>query len=279
MPKDLQGLPIAVAGASSGIGRATALACADAGMPVALGARRLDRVQAIAQEIRDAGGTAWATSLDVTQEESCNAFVDGARAEFGSLHAVYANAGYGTERAVLDMSLEEARAMFETNFFGTLSIVRAAIPGFVQQKSGHILICSSCLGLRPVPHYSMYCATKAAQHHLGQALGVELHASGVDVSTVHPIGTRTEFFDKAHERSGGLKLTGSKDSFRQPSELVASRIVRCLKRPRPEVWTSVGARIIMPVSLCLPRLSARVLRGMMKRRQQNAHSAASSTTA
>lgn len=275
MPKNLAGKPIAIAGASSGIGRATAIACAKAGMPVALGARRADKLEAVAHDIRHAGGAATTHTLDVTDEQACNEFVRAAAQAHEGLYAVFANAGYGEEKPVADTTLDEARAMFDTNFFGTLAIVRAALPILTDQSSGHVLICSSCLAFRPVPHYSMYCATKAAQHHVGQALGVELAHHGVHVSTVHPIGTRTEFFDIAADRSGGLKVAGSDERTKQPPETVARAIVRCLRRPRAEVWTSLPARLVFPLSLCAPGLAHFVLKRVLARRQARA----SSTTA
>lgn len=268
MALDLVGRPIAIAGASSGIGEATALACARAGMPVALGARRVERVAKVARACELLGVRASSHELDVTEDGACERFVEEATGAVGPVHAVFANAGYGEERSVLDTPMGEARAMFETNFFGTLSLIRAALPGLVERGAGHVLICSSCLAFRPVPHYSMYCATKAAQHHVGQALRVELHGTGVEVSTVHPIGTKTEFFEKASDRSGGLRLTGGSERFMQAPSKVADAVVGALRRPRPEVWTDAGARAVFPLSMCFPGLTGLVLRRMVRSRER-----------
>ncbi|MEO0512501.1 MAG: SDR family NAD(P)-dependent oxidoreductase [Planctomycetota bacterium] len=268
MPIDLTDRPIAIAGASSGIGLATALACAKAGMPVALGARRRDKLEQAADRVRAHGGSPSIHHLDVTDQTSCETFVREANEHHGPIYAAFANAGFGEERAVLDTPLERARDMFETNFFGTLAVLHAAAPTMLDQRQGHLLICSSCLALRPVPHYAMYSATKAAQHHLGQALNVELDGTGVRCSTVHPVGTKTEFFDKAAKRSGGLKLTGGSDRFMQPPARVADAIVRCLKKPRPEVWTDPGARLGLPLSLLLPRTTAAVMKRLVAKRKQ-----------
>src|SRR5882724_761167 len=124
---DLTGKPIAITGASSGIGRATAIACAAAGMPVALGARRVEKLESAVREITAAGGRAIAVPTDVDKPEDCRRLVDRTVAEFGSIYAVFANAGYGFEKAMADTTDAELRAIFETNFFGTMNTIRPAM--------------------------------------------------------------------------------------------------------------------------------------------------------
>src|SRR4051812_42586613 len=103
-PIDLSGKSIAITGASSGIGRATALACAAAGMPVALGARRVDKLKAAVDEITAKGGRAIAVPTDVTSPDDCRRLLDTAVAELGPLYAVFANAGYGIEKPMVRTS-------------------------------------------------------------------------------------------------------------------------------------------------------------------------------
>lgn len=246
MARDLKGKPILITGASSGIGRATALACAKAGMPVALAARRADRLREAVGEIERAGGTAIAVECDVADETQCAAAVEACVARFGGIHAVFANAGYGEDRPVHESSDADVRRMFEVNFFGTLSIVRAALVPMQRAGRGHLLICSSCLARMPVPRHGVYCATKAAQHHVARAMRIELAPSGIDVTSVHPIGTRTEFFDVAR-RPGAMKpMVDPRSPFMQDAGFVADRIVRCLRRERPEseVWPGVSAVLL-----------------------------------
>src|SRR5258705_7257353 len=100
------------------------------------------------------------------------------------------------------------RAILECNFFGTMHTVRAALepmrrnPPAADGIRGHILICSSCLAKMPVPLNGAYSATKAAQNHVGRAMRLELAGEGIAVSTVHPVGTTTEFFEEMARRSG-----------------------------------------------------------------------------
>jgi short-subunit dehydrogenase len=251
---DLRGLAIAITGASSGIGHATALACARAGMPVALGARRIDKLEALAAQIRAAGGPALALACDVTNPDDCARLVRDAEAEFGPLHAVYANAGYGFEKPFTRTADADIRAIFETNFFGTLNTIRPALDLMLPRRRGHILICSSCLSKCSLPGLAAYSATKAAQDHYARAMRAELASSGIAVSSIHPIGTRTEFFDQSNARSQyQSSLLRTPDFFMQPPERVASAIVRNLRAGKGrEVWTSLAVRTLFALATEFP---------------------------
>ncbi|MCC6320911.1 MAG: SDR family NAD(P)-dependent oxidoreductase [Phycisphaerales bacterium] len=265
--------PIAITGASSGIGAATAIMCARAGMPVVLGARRVDKLDVVVERIEQMGGRAAAVAMDVTREDDCRRLVDETVRRFGSIYAVYANAGYGEERSMADTSDAELRAMFETNFFGTMNTIRPALARMLGNPGpdrGHILICSSCLAKLAVPYVGVYCATKAAQNHVGRAMRLELEPRGVHVSTVHPIGTRTEFFDTMAKRSGQEKANEhTPDWFMQSADFVAARTVACLRRPRPEVWTGVRGWLVrtgMAIANTMPGVTDAAMRGMVRRR-------------
>ncbi len=275
MPRiDLTDKPIAIAGASSGIGAATARACARAGMPVALGARRLDKLQALAEEIRAAGGKAIAVECDVTDPEACRRLIEATESAFGPLFAAFANAGYGYEGSVLTDDEDQAlRDIFETNVWGSLHVIRPAIERLrAHGRAGHVLMCSSCLSKLGVPFYGPYCATKAVQDHLGRALRAELAREGIAVSTVHPIGTRTEFFDAAAARSSSGKLAfPTPDAVRQPPEKVARAIVRRLRKPRGgEVWTSLGARTMFAMANAMPGVTDGIMAKVLGRQLEKA---------
>ncbi|MEL7472932.1 MAG: SDR family NAD(P)-dependent oxidoreductase [Planctomycetota bacterium] len=258
---DLRDRAIAITGASSGIGRATAISCAQAGMDIALGARRLDRLEAVAGEVRAVGRRAEVFEVDVGESGKCHEFIDHAASAFGRLDAVFANAGYGFEAPTLDRPIEDHRRMFEVNFWGSLETVRAAIPHLRRSDVGHALLCSSCLSKIGLPCYAAYCATKAAQDFYGRALRVELAPAGVAVSTVHPIGTTTEFFDTMRGQSGGSISLDPKSGFpMQPPERVARAIVRRLRKGRgAEVWTSLTTRLLLAIALAAPGLTDRAL--------------------
>lgn len=273
-PSTLLGKPIAITGASSGIGAATALACAAAGMPVALAARRLDRCQALADQITRAGGKAIAVPCDVANPDDTRRLVRATVDAFGSLYAIYANAGIGLEAAGLEASDDQWRRLFDVNFFGTLNAIRPAVDQFNAQTPtpgqprGHILLCSSCIAKIAVPYYSVYAATKAAQWHLGRALTMELEPALIHVSTVYPVGTRTEFFDNVKTADGHNRtITHTPEHKRQSPDLVAAATVKALRKPRPEIWTSPLVRLGMAICMALPGIEHFKMRSMVAARQ------------
>jgi len=226
-------------------------------MSVVVAARRVDRLNQLVEEIRAGGGHAIAVECDVADAGQCRRVIEETVREFGSIHAVFANAGYGFEKAIDQTSDAEIRAIFETNFFGTLNTIRPALEHFKRAGGGHVLICSSCLAKMGIPYLAPYSATKAMQDHFGRAMRAELRPAGIHVSTVHPIGTKTEFFD-VQGKAGGM-VSRTPDSFMQPPERVADAVLACLRRPRGEVWTSTMARLGFGFSVMFPGIADAML--------------------
>ncbi len=268
MSIDLSGKAVAITGASSGIGAATALSCARAGMAVALMARRTDKLDEVRSRIERAGGRAITVAGSVDDAGDCDRLIAEAEAALGPLYAVIANAGYGSEEPSWDMPEESIRAMFETNFYGSLRTVRPALPGMIERGAGHVVFVSSCLSKIGIPHYAAYCATKAAQDHFARAMRHELRRMGIAVSSVHPIGTKTEFFETAAQRSpGGARLIDKGERFMQPASRVADAIVRRLRSGKGgEVWTSLPMRLGLGAGVAMPRLCDAVIERMYRRR-------------
>ncbi|TVQ81009.1 MAG: SDR family NAD(P)-dependent oxidoreductase [Phycisphaeraceae bacterium] len=277
MPRvDLTGKPIVITGASSGIGYSTALACADAGMPIVVVARRADRLDALVETIESRGGRAAAVTGDVSDPETSKHAVEVCIERFSGVYSVFANAGYGFEAPVHETGIERMRAIFETNFFGTLHLVEAAVPHMLKAKSGHVLICSSCIGKIALPYFGAYCATKAAQNHVGRAMNLELRPHGVMTSTVHPVGTKTDFFDTAKslsETSGATLADHAPQWLMQTPETVAKSVVRCLERPKPEVWPSWAwlVRFGMAISMAFPRVGDLGLKRLVREYEEAEH--------
>jgi NAD(P)-dependent dehydrogenase (short-subunit alcohol dehydrogenase family) len=282
---DLRDKPILITGASSGIGRATAIACARAGMRVVLAARRADKLHEvqdqIAQETKPAGRERiLIVPCDLSRQEECVRLMDVATARCGSLYAIFANAGYGLEKSVIDSTDDEIRAMFELNFWHGIHLFRA----FVASKQplqptttsrGHFLFCSSCLSKIGVPLYSAYCASKMMQDAFARAARHELAPVGIHVSSVHPIGTRTELFDKIQEHGGTLVMRTS-ERFMHPPERVAHAVVRRLRKSRRgwsglgggEVWTSTPMRIALGLGMMAPGLTDWMIAKILSSRQR-----------
>ncbi len=231
-------------------------------MPVVACARRADRLAQLVSDIKSFGGDAEAVECDVADPAACERAVKLCLSRFGGVYAVFANAGYGVEMPVHDTAPDELRRMFEVNLFGSMNIIRPAMEIMRREKRGHILWCSSCLARLPMTYYGAYTATKAAQHHLARAMRAELEPMGIAVSSIHPVGTRTEFFEVAAKGGNGLS-SNSPEMFMQSAEFVAERIVRCLRRPRAEVWpgfTGFGIRWLAALSTGWVGLSDRMCR-------------------
>lgn len=255
-PINLKDKPIAITGAGTGIGLATAIQCAAAGMPVALAGRRKDKLDAGVEQIKASGGRAIAVVTDVSNPTDCQNLIDQTIEQFGSLYAVYANAGYGVETAVHETSDKAMRNIFETNYFGTLNTIRPALEHMRQNSAGHILICSSAIGKIGIPYYGAYCATKAAQTIIGRSMKHELQPLNIHVTTVHPVLTSTEFAKTAQAHSGGSRIADDMPRFLvQSPDRIASATLRALRRPRTEVWTSTLTRLIFGALIAFPGLA------------------------
>jgi NADP-dependent 3-hydroxy acid dehydrogenase YdfG len=187
-----------ITGASSGIGAATARRAAEEGYRLALGARREDRLRALAGEL---GGAQRAIGVrcDVSDWEDNQALVRAALDAFGRIDAVFANAGFGATRGFLEESVEHWRSMVLTNVLGTALTIRATLPHLLDRGIGHYLITSSVAGRRALPG-SLYSATKWATTAIGEALRAELRQmhdnSGIRVTLIEPGMTDTAFFDQ-----------------------------------------------------------------------------------
>ena len=278
---DLRDKPIAITGASSGIGAASAFLCARAGMPVALMARRAEKLEALAERIRTQGGRAIVVPGSVEDPESGRRLIDETAGAFGSVYAVFANAGYGVEVPASEMGEDELRRIFEVNFHGSLNVVRPALEHMRRAGEGHVLFCSSCLSKISISYYGAYSATKACQDHFARSMRLELRDEGVAVSSVHPIGTKTEFFDAAAALGGDLKIADQKNTmFMQSPERVARAVVKRLRRGRGgEVWTSLPVRTALGLSVVFPGITDRTLAYLLRKRERmTARQRESSTT-
>lgn len=266
----LKGKTILITGASSGIGQATAMACAQAGMRVVLCARGLDALEQTAAQINalPGGGEATVIPCDVRDDESVQTLFEQALDAVGKLDVVYANAGYGLFASIEHTTNEQVRDIFETNFFGTVRCVNQALPIMHKQGSGHIIICSSACSEISLPMYGYYAATKAAQDSIAGALRAELIGTGIHVSSVHPIGTYTDFFNQVSVKAGKDVGLNTPDALMQKPEYVAKCIVKNIARskPKPEVWPHWLTRLGLALCTALPRFGAKVTGKMYKRK-------------
>jgi NADP-dependent 3-hydroxy acid dehydrogenase YdfG len=185
-----------ITGASSGIGEATARRAVEAGYRVVLGARSVEKLEALAADL---GGDekAIAQRCDVTEWADQEALVQSALDRFGRLDVVLANAGFGAKRGFLEDSPEFWKSMVLTNVYGCALTIRAAFPALKESK-GHLLLTGSVAGRRALPG-SLYSATKWAVTAMGEAARLELNGTGVRVTLIEPGSVDTPFFDSPPE--------------------------------------------------------------------------------
>lgn len=181
-----------VTGASSGIGLATALAWAEAGHPVVLGARRLDRLEATAAQIRAGGGEALGLPLDLTDGASIDAFAAAAEERMGPIEVVVSNAGEVFPEATLAVEPSDFAGQIQLNLIGAHHLVRALGPAMVERQRGDIVFVTSDVVRLPRPTMASYVAAKHALEGLARAMQMELEGTGVRVGIVRPGPSLTE---------------------------------------------------------------------------------------
>jgi NADP-dependent 3-hydroxy acid dehydrogenase YdfG len=192
MTGELSNQVVAVTGASSGIGEATALACARAGAAVALAARRAERIDALAERIVGEGGRAVAIATDVGDEAQARAFVERAHSELGRLDVLVNNAGVMLLGPIAGADTEEWRRMIHANVLGVLYCTHAALPLMAAQGSGHIINISSVAGRVARAGSGVYNLTKFGVGAFSESLRQEAVALGVRVTLVEPGAVATE---------------------------------------------------------------------------------------
>lgn len=249
---------VLVTGASAGIGRAAALEYAARGRPVALLARRRERLEAIADSIRDSGGTASIHVCDVGDRASLRKAVAAAEAALGPLGTCVANAGFGYLGPLATMGDEDVDRMLRVNLAGAIDTVRAVLPGMIRRRRGRIALVSSVLGKVSVPACALYCATKWALVGFARALRPEVAPFGVTVTTICPGRTSSEFFDVWKVRTV-LGWMNRRPQMSHTPEAVARALVAATEAGRREATVGFANRLVVAaLSLC-PGTSERLL--------------------
>ena len=191
----LHGKIVAITGASGGIGEATARLLAERGAGVVLAARRSERIDAIAQEIREAGGRAATCVVDVTQAEDLHRLVSSTTDQYSRMDVLVNNAGIAPISPLADLDTASWAAMIDVNLRGMLNGVAAALPVFRQQGSGHLVSIVSVAGLSVSPSMAVYAATKNAVRTVHEGLRTESTDGVVRTTAISPGYVRTDLAD------------------------------------------------------------------------------------
>ena len=257
MARSIADKVIIVTGASSGIGRATALALARERARLVLVARRQNLLASLEEEVRRAGGTAVCMPLDLRQRDAVAMMIRSAYERFGRIDVLINNAGFGYWGTVEDTPAPVVREIFDLNFEAPLVAMQLVIPIMKTQGCGHIINVSSVVGRRGLPLSGIYCATKFALQGITESLRLEVKDWGIDVSIVNPASTLSEFGE--HVRFGKVEARFKATGYVQPAEEVAAAIVKCIKRPRIEIYPYKRSRLLAWASVISPGITDRVL--------------------
>jgi NADP-dependent 3-hydroxy acid dehydrogenase YdfG len=240
----IAGKVVAITGASSGIGAATALCLAERGARVVLGARGSERLDAIARQIERAGGECASRPTDVRRREDLLALVALARERFGRLDVLVANAGLGQVGPLDALRVEEWDDMIDVNLKGFLYGVAAALPVFREQGSGHFVTVISTAGLRIVPGQTVYAGTKNAvrtiMEGLRQEAGPHLRVTGISPGFV-----RTNFADAMSDPAMRRQTQERMEEIAIPPEAIARAVAFAIEQPAE---VDVGDIVVRPTA-------------------------------
>lgn len=231
-----------VTGASSGIGAATAKRLAREGMQVVLVARRLDRLEVLADEIRSSGGYAHLIPADLTQESDRARLFREVNEQFGSTDILVNNAGLGWYGYGDEMPWKTAWEMLQVNIEAVVQLSLSFLPGMRRRNVGHIINVGSISGSIPSQGIALYGATKSFLDNFTTALYRELTGTRVHISVVRAGSVRTEFYESALLRENGMHAPTEKMGV--TSEQVAKRIWSLLLRPRRVVYFPEWLRVV-----------------------------------
>jgi NADP-dependent 3-hydroxy acid dehydrogenase YdfG len=222
---------VAITGASSGIGAATALELAGRGAAVVLGARRTDRLDSLIKQIRTDGGRAAMLPVDVTRRADLERLVALAVRQFGRLDVLVSNAGVARIAPMADLDVDAWDAMIDVNLRGVLHGIAAALPVFRAQGHGHLVTTISTSGLKIVPTQAVYAGTKNAVRTLLEALRQESTDGVLRTTSISPGYVRTELVDYIDDPAQREQAQQAMASLGIPPDAVARAIAFAIEQP------------------------------------------------
>jgi NADP-dependent 3-hydroxy acid dehydrogenase YdfG len=228
---DITGKVVAITGASSGIGEAAARLLAGRGARVVLGARRTERLDDVAREIRDGGGAAVTCRADVTRREDLERLVGTAADEFGHLDVLVSNAGISKIGPISDLDVDGWTAMIDVNLRGVLHGIAAALPVFRRQGRGHFVTTVSTAGLKIVPTMTVYAATKNAVRTVMEGLRQESTDGAVRTTSISPGFVDTQLDNSIDDVALREQIRRNMTDFGLPPAAVARAIAFAIEQP------------------------------------------------
>jgi NADP-dependent 3-hydroxy acid dehydrogenase YdfG len=240
----IEGKVVAITGASSGIGAATARRLAASGARVVLGARGSQRLASLTGEIADAGGQVIHASTDVRRREDMIALVALAKERFGRLDVLVSNAGVGPISPLDDLRVDEWEAIIDTNIKGLLYGVAAALPLFRAQQTGHFVNVASTAAHRIVPNMAVYAAAKSAVRVISEGLRQEA-GDKLRVTVISPGFTKTELASSINDLVLREQIERGMQEIAISPDAIAETIAFAISQP---VEVDVGEIIVRPTA-------------------------------
>jgi short-subunit dehydrogenase len=231
-----------ITGASSGIGWAVAKALAAQQCRLGLVARRLDKLETLAAEIRQAGGTCALAAADVAEREPTLQAIRGLAAQLGPIDLLLANAGVGAPTHLNPLNIDQVERMFRVNLFGVIYSIEAVLPGMLDRRQGHVAAVSSLSAYKGLPGESAYCASKAAVNTYMEGLRIQLRSRNIAVTTICPGFVKTPMTDPFE----------FKMPFIMDADRAAARIVKALARRRKVYNFPWPTTLLMKATRWLP---------------------------
>jgi len=238
---DFKNKVVLITGASSGIGKQTAIEFAKLGSSIILVARRKNKLEQVENELKQFNVNTLVCVCDVSKKDQVEELSKIVLQKFDSIDILVNNAGFAIYGSVSDLSINEIESQMETNYFGMIYCVKNFLPLMLKKKSGHIVNVASVGASFSVPGVSSYCATKFAMLGFSEGLKHELYGTGVGLTVVSPIMVRTPLFEHPSFTNFSKFSTGVSLS----SETVAKTIIKASNSSRLEIVVPSVARVVI----------------------------------
>jgi len=231
MSENVKGKVVVITGASSGLGEATARRLSAEGASVALGARRLDRLDSLVSELTAGGGKALAVATDVVHRDQVKKLVDAAVQTYGRVDVMINNAGLMPQSPLERLKVDEWDRMIDVNIKGVLYGIAAVLPYMKQQKAGHIINVSSVAGHKVGPGFAVYAATKHAVRALSEGLRQEVKPYNIRTTVISPGAVATELPDSITERDIAENARKFYEALAIPADSFARAVAFAISQP------------------------------------------------
>ena len=246
---DFKNKIILITGASSGIGKQTAIEFAKKGANLILVARRKEKLELVAKELEKFKTSVLVCPCDVSDKDQVKEMSKIVLEKFDSIDILVNNAGFAIYGSVSDLSIDEIESQMETNYLGMVYCIKNFLPSMLEKKSGHIVNVASVAASFGLPGIASYCASKFAMLGFSEGLKHELKNSGIGITVVSPIMVKTNFFDHpSFEKMPKYSPTSLS------SKSVANAILKASNSPRLEIIVPSPVRIVVWLKNTFPYL-------------------------